>query len=443
MTLAAKRHIFVLQAGDLRDVVLLEPLVAALSHRYPDASLTVACREEFTPIVPLFRRQPREVVPIDFDPRTVDRPSPALAGHLNSLDGLLGRRWVELFIAANRRPDWFSWYLGAKVQPRAAIRNPAGPAPRGLLRVLLAEAGLPEIAFEAPATAPESEIARIDSLAAAAGAAPAPSERWALPPGYDQMTESLLRQWSLGRGRYLVCFPFDDSPAKHPERRSWPQERLWSALLHLAHEWEMPVLLIAPEEQAPQAEAIAQCVDGASLRCWFTTPADAVLEAGLIASAAAYFGTDSGRTHVAQAFRVPGVAVHSGEQWPAYRAWAPGSISVVNPIECFGCEGDCPFTLPHCLDAIPSGPVLAALQEAIANPDAPPQVMTLRQPVSCAPGYLAGEQTAYRATLCESQDSRSRQVELLHAAAPAPRRNPLSSLWQNWHTGLWQNRHSG
>ncbi len=433
MTLGPRSHIFILQSGGLRDVVLLEPLVASLVVRYPACTITVACREEYTSIIPLFSHTPREVIPITFDPVLEDTPSAALGSRLNDLDGLLGHRCVELFICADRKPSWFSWYLGAKVQPQRALMASPESAPRGLLRILLADAGLPEIHFEGAAmlagTLPETQ--RISLLAEAAGAeAPIPP-KWRLPLGYDRHVGSVLEELGLEHGKFIACFPFDDSDSNPAEanRRSWPVEQLWSALLHFTQVSELPVLLLASDRHKEQLEALSGCIEGERVKTWLASPVDTVLQAGLIAASRAYFGSHSGLTHMAQACRIPGVSLYGGgDAWPAYAPWAAGSVGIVNPLACFDCDWDCPFSHPLCLAAIPSDVVVDALRKVIDSPPATIEILTLKETPALAPADLPAVHGLYQSARRDKREQQDLLLELAHIA-PQPKRSfPLSFL---------------
>ncbi|MEZ5351887.1 MAG: hypothetical protein R2762_04570 [Bryobacteraceae bacterium] len=443
MTLAPKSHIFILQSGALRDVVLLEPLVTSLAERYPSSVITVACREEFAGIVALFSRPPREVIPLNLDPAKEDTPSTALAGQLNDLDGLLGHRVVELFISADRRPNWFTWYIAAKVQPQRALMAPPEPAPRGLLRVLLADSGSLEVPFEGPSVSAAShpEPERLRLLAEAAGArspgAQAPraragaTRRWPRPPGYGPVVKSILESLDLEDGGFIACFPFDDSDSNPAEaaRRSWPIEQLWSALLVLADRQPLPLLVVAPEDQAERVQSLASCLDG-GLRTWYYSPSDTVLQAGIIAAARAYFGSHSGSVHLAQAYGIAGVSLFGGgDSWPAYTPWAAGSAAIVNPLACFDCEWDCPFSHPLCLAAIPSDTVVQAITRMIDCPPSSAEIITLSETPALAPADLPAVHSLYQAARRERREQQELLLELAHIAQPKPKRTfPLSLL---------------
>jgi hypothetical protein len=174
LTIGAGGHIFILQSGGLGDLVLLEPLISSLSAAHPFAAITVACRREYAAILALFPRPPREVIPLEVRADAEIVPTANLYTRLNELDALLGHRFVELFISADRNPNWLSWYLGAKVRPRQALASPGWQEmPRGLVRALLGQFELPEVTFSGPAVAASAhEKDRLAGLAREAGAIP-------------------------------------------------------------------------------------------------------------------------------------------------------------------------------------------------------------------------------------------------------------------------------
>jgi hypothetical protein len=59
-------HFFILHPGGLGDLVLAAPLLAGLPGR-----VTIAIREEFGALLPLFPKPPAEWIPLPGNPHTV------------------------------------------------------------------------------------------------------------------------------------------------------------------------------------------------------------------------------------------------------------------------------------------------------------------------------------------------------------------------------------
>ncbi|HWT07291.1 MAG TPA: glycosyltransferase family 9 protein, partial [Xanthomonadales bacterium] len=97
------------------------------------------------------------------------------------------------------------------------------------------------------------------------------------------------------------------------------------------------------------------------------SPDDLPSVAARIAGAAGYVGIETGLVHLAAAYGVPGAAVYGGGYWPVYAPWAPRSAGVVAPIACFGCEWDCAFERPFCIEGVDVDGVVAAFEAAYAG----------------------------------------------------------------------------
>ena len=173
--------------------------------------------------------------------------------------------------------------------------------------------------------------------------------------------------------RELVVFPLASSPINH-----WPLSAMGAAALRVAAEHAMDIVLIGGEKDRPGLEgAVAGGTFGPRAQVVVGSPEDLPAVAARIAGAAGYLGIETGLVHLAAAYGIPGATAYGGGYWPVYGPWAARSAAVVAPIPCFGCEWDCAFGRPFCLEGIDAGSVVAAFEGALANEGREPLVRTI------------------------------------------------------------------
>src|SRR5262249_28252050 len=126
------------------------------------------------------------------------------------------------------------------------------------------------------------------------------------------------------------------------------------------------------------AEELSTAADslGRKAAVYAAPASDFMLVSGLVASAVAFLGCDSGLSHLAQALHVPGVIVFGGGYWPAYTPWGNGAVGIACRLPCFGCDWDCPFDAV-CIDRIPEAAVLAELRRVLKEAPAGPEIVEL------------------------------------------------------------------
>jgi ADP-heptose:LPS heptosyltransferase len=370
-------RILVLHAGGLGDLVLAETLFAALRERYPDGRLELACRTEVASVASLYARPPDAVHPFPFNPYRWALPSGLVVAEIQALAGLVGEG-VDLLISAELRGTWLGETLAALLAPREAIL-PAPPGGRATydLAVLLRRLGAPRHADaqRVRAVNGEHELDRYARLTGEGRRLPAlrPSPRAAADP-------------------WLAVFP-----AGSPALKLWPHERMADAATQIASRMPARIVLVGSTAERGALAAAARA---------FPTPPEILTAdveglpglAARLAGAQGYLGIDSGLAHLAAAYGVPGVSIHSGATWPAYAPWRAGSAAVVAPIPCYGCELDCAFDRAFCIDGIDVASVVAAFLRARDAASAAPFVVEVDAYSERERSIFAGAGRVHRAT---------------------------------------------
>jgi len=343
-------RILVLHAGGLGDLVLAETLFAALRERYPEGRLELACGSEVASVASLYARPPDAVHPFPFNPYRWALPSGLVVADIQALAGRLGDG-VDLLISAELRGTWLGDTLAALLAPNEAILpEPPGGKATYDLAVLLRRLSVPRhpTARRVPAAAGEHEL-----------------DRYARLIGADRRLPALRPFGRRAGDPWLAVFP-----AGSPALKLWPRERMAEAATQLAGRLSARIVLVGSSAERAMLEDAATAFP----RRPDLLTADVAGLPGLaerLAGAQGYLGIDSGLAHLAAAYGVPGVSIHSGATWPAYAPWQSGSAAVVAPIPCFGCELDCAFDRAYCIEGIDVPSVVATFLRARDASDAP------------------------------------------------------------------------
>ena len=352
-------RIVVLHAGGLGDLVLVETLLGALRERHPQARVELACRADVAPVVTLYARPPDAVHTFEFNPYRWAVPDESVALQAQTLLPKLRGENVDLFVAAELRATWLSEILASALAPRiAVIADARKPRPNELL-ILLGKLRLERngAVRRLPAIAMEHELDRYARLA-----------------GTPVRRVPALRPAPSGAASgELMVFPFGASSIQQ-----WPIAAMGEAALLIARRRGARIVLVGCAAQRGEADAsVAAGIFGEAPQLMFCEPAQLPAVAARIAAAAGYLGIDTGLVHLAAAYGVPGAAVFGGGTWPSYAPWAPRSAGVVAPIPCFGCEWDCAFGRPFCLEGVHAESVAAAFEDVCENDDGKPLVRSL------------------------------------------------------------------
>jgi ADP-heptose:LPS heptosyltransferase len=352
-------RIVVLHAGGLGDLVLVESYLAALREKHPAAQLELVCRADVAPVTSLYATPPDAVHPFGFNPYRWAIPDDQAALEAQTLLRRMGGAPPDLFVSAELRATWLSEILAAALAPRDVLVADAREPRSSDVLILLSKLKLDRKGgIRRLATVPgEHELDRYARLAGAAArrrpvlrpfAAPAPA------------TE-------------LVVFPLGATPINR-----WPLRAMGAAAQGIAATRRLSVALVGSDKDRPGLEgAVTAGFFGADTAIVTGSPDDLPSVAARIAGAAGYVGIETGLVHLAAAYGVPGATVYGGGYWPVYGPWAPRSAGVVAPIPCFGCEWDCAFERPFCIESIDVDSVTAAFDAAHADDSGRPVVREL------------------------------------------------------------------
>jgi ADP-heptose:LPS heptosyltransferase len=327
-------------------------MLGAIKHSRPDWHVTLSCRAGFEEVARLFPAGPDEVIPIDFNPYAWSTHSPELLHDLRPVIESFQPRKADIYISAEMQPTWFGRLLASVIRPSIALCCTRVPEQVEFLSALRRSLGLAQWTMKNLAL-PEGthERWRYELLLGAIGIPARASFPWPRPPHPHDAD-------------YLACFP---SGSVGTKVKRWPPAHFAEVLRQWKARWNLPVRLLGDISEREELQDLARQIGGAEV----LAGAPVSEAAAVLANARLYLGNDTGPMHLASAFGVPGVAIYGGGHWPSYAPWGHGSIGLVSPLPCFGCDWDCVFGRGICVELVPVDEVFAALEKAMCNPDEP------------------------------------------------------------------------
>ncbi len=349
-------RIVVLHAGGLGDLVLVESYLSALREKHPAARLELVCRADVAPMATLYARPPDAVHTFDFNPYRWAIPDERAALEARTLLHRLGDAPADLFVSAELRATWLSEVLAAAFAPAEAVFADAREARSSDVLILLEKLKLDR----------KRGIVR---LAHASGEHEL--DRYARLAGADARRNPALRAVAAtAPAAELVVFPLGATPVNR-----WPMRAMGETAQRIAARLGATITLVGGDKDRADIEgAVAAGFFGAEPAIVTGSPDDMPSVAARIASAAGYVGIETGLVHLAAAYGVPGATVYGGGYWPVYAPWAARSAGVIAPIPCFGCEWDCAFERPFCIEGVDVDGVVAAFDAAYADESGRPVV---------------------------------------------------------------------
>ena len=192
-----------------------------------------------------------------------------------------------------------------------------------------------------------------------------------IPKEADAKAEQVVIAEGLEKRKWAAVFP---AGIANVSIKAWPAQRFAELVHHLGADAESRVLLLGHVSE----KAILQEVSTSAVklgarppRIWLGKEGDLSVLAGLLKRACVYVGNDTGPMHIAAAVDTPVVGIFGGGHWPRFRPAARRSVSVVQPLPCFGCNWDCHFGDGPCVKTIALVDVQKALAQLVSAGDSP------------------------------------------------------------------------
>ncbi len=340
------KRVLLIQLGDIGDVVLSLPLVAAVQESFADVRVAMLVRDKATELA---------------------RCCPLLeAVYSVAPQRGIGELRQTVALARILRRQRFDWVVDLRTGTRGALLARLSGAPH---RIAYFEAGefLRNACFQhliIPDSTPHTHILDYNlQLLGAFGCRPATNDRPLLDPApYRQTARDLLEQHGIATRRPLIAIqPFSLWPYKE-----WSEDNFAACIDQLQANLDAAVVLCGTKAEHPRAERLQARCRGRVHNLAGTTSLGTY--AALLEQCDLLISVDSAGPHIAAAVATPTVTIY-GPSSP--RTWAPRGPKhrvVQGDAPCVpccrtGCNGD--GRESRCLATLPADRVVAAAAELL------------------------------------------------------------------------------
>ena len=415
------RRILFLRPDAYGDLVLFEPVPRLVCDAWPQAEVAVLIRRPYADAAPLLAADGIRWLTTDCNPYRQGPGDDPVA--LAALREMVQAFAPDCVVAACAEQTWLESTVAAflpgvrQVSLGQGLTDPLARAALDAVVPVDWAAIYPEKILVDPAL-PEWE----KNLRLASALTDRDAPRWwpmaTVPPDAQTRAAQIVADAGLTPGEFVVCAA---AGTANVQIKSWPAEYYGETLAFLQRERGMRALLIGHVSERTHLETVREAARraGAEPALWVGQDGEMPLVAGVLAAARFYFGNDTGALHLAAALGRPVVPIFGGGHWPRFAPVARRSLTIVQPLPCFGCAWDCLYTDAPCVRTISPASVRRALEQFLSD-DAD------GQHVFEADGLGAGARalihTATRKLRFQREDSRARLLQtreltaLLHAS---------------------------
>ena len=357
------RRLLLLRPDAYGDLVLFEPSLRRLRQAWPQTEIAVLIRSRVADIVPVL--DPAGSVrwlTTDCDPY---RQAPGdCRPELDALAEAVRSFVPDCVVAACASQTWLESAVAALFPEARRVSLGPGltdPLVRAALEAVLPvdwAALYPErVSVEPTAREWENNQRLVSALV---GEAPAWWPVAHVPAASRAAADQILAGAGMLAGEFVICAA---AGMANVPIKTWPAANYGEVLAWLQKERGMRALLIGHVSERDHLEAVrsAARAHGGEPALWTGRDGEMPVVAALLASARFYFGNDTGALHLAAALGRPVVAVFGGGTWPRFQPVAARSLTVVQPLPCFGCAWDCYYADAPCVRTISPVSVCQAL----------------------------------------------------------------------------------
>ena len=356
MAFEPPRTVLLLRPDGMGDLVLFQPVLAALEKGWPGAKIAVLVRSQYCELAALL------FPGITWLGTVIDpfRQGPAeVEAELTVLKSAVVQLAPDLVVATTEKRTWLDTAVGAMVgSARQVVFGTGGEdAYFGpLLRSLYPEISAQPLAEVVAAGTDEAAWRRFTPLAnyLLNRTEPLLAPQFAPDPAWTERAQRLLDPWGIVPGAFVLCAA---AGFANVALKTWPRDRFVTVLRGLRSERGMAAVLVGSAAEADYLRPIAA---EANARLWISDGADEETLCALVAASRAVLGNDTGLLHLAAALGRPVVGIYGGGTWPRFIPAGPGAV-VVNPLPCFGCGWDCAFGDAPCVKLVAAADVAMAL----------------------------------------------------------------------------------
>ncbi len=365
----APTRILFLRPDAYGDLFLFEPVPRFVRDAWPQAEVAVLIRKTQADIIPLLEGDGIHWLVTDCNPyREGPGDNPTAFAHL--------RETVQAFapdclVAACDAQTWLESAVAAFLPQARRISVGKGmtdPLVREALNAVVPVdwAGLyPERILMEPA---QHEWEKNLYLASTLLGREVP--RWwpqaTVPADAKARAAGIVAEAGLTPGQFVLCAA---AGTANVSIKHWPAEHYGTTLAWLEREHGVRSLLFGHVGEREHLETVRLAAQqaGGNPALWLGQSGEMPVVAALLDAARFYFGNDTGALHLAAALGRPLVGIFGGGTWPRFSPVARRSLSVVQPLPCFGCGWDCYYVDAPCVKTISPASVRSALTQFLQN----------------------------------------------------------------------------
>lgn len=366
------KSIVYIRPDTIGDLVIFTSALAQLQTAWPDARHTLLVRPGYEALAPLFPANLHwEVAPINPFTEQPGASRPKLARVLSSLEKLA----PDILVAATLNRTWLESAIAAHFPRARRVALGRGAVDPLFANRLKLELGVdPAAAFNEIVEAQESALDWENNhrLADALAGRPLARENPAISVPSDATTRGRELLSKLGLAPKNFAAVFVGGLANVPIK-AWPYPKFGELVQAMESKHHLPALILAHETEATAAREVAErarALGGTQRAIWLGRDGEIGLLAALLSEAKLYVGHDTGAMHIAAAVGRPVVGIFGGGHWPRFRPVGRQTVSVVEPLPCFGCNWDCRFGDAPCVKTLTTADVLAGVERVLASPEA-------------------------------------------------------------------------
>ncbi len=338
------KRILLLRADAIGDHVLASSLLPLLKAKWPRAHLTVLCPAL---VADLFQACPFVDQIIPFQPGTI-------RNHWNRMRLRWRlRRPYDLAVNTVFSRDTLVDFLARRVRAKRFLAFNGDSANQSRERLTRNNPTYTEL-VEAPAIATHV-LDRLGQMARTLGLEGELKPQAWFSDADKAWADRLLKEHGIQPGQALAFFPGSGTP-----QRRYPGYA--QALRAFLHERPTPILALGSPADASLAVDCTRELKAQVLNlCGKTTLPQA---AAILARCRLAVGAESGLAHLAWAVGTPHAVVLGGGHFGRFMPRAPLTTSACLPMDCFGCNWDCRWDRPHCIQDLPPDTLTAAMTAA-------------------------------------------------------------------------------
>jgi ADP-heptose:LPS heptosyltransferase/uncharacterized coiled-coil protein SlyX len=395
-------------------LILFAPALEWLRSHWPDTRIGLLLKDRHKDVIPLL---PDGITYLatQADPyveKAADSP------HAESLFRLASDFAPEILVAPSYEKTWLEGM--AAIALPAARRISLGPAVFDSASAqyfskrngCALEQVYPEL-IRVEKKLPELEKSRTLLKSICGADVPPLNPRVRVPAAALAEAGQLLAKLGLAPKRFVLCNPAGTSNVRI---KAWPPRHFAEVLAWIGREHGLPALICAHRDEKPAVDEVVRLA-GASARISVVLGSSGgfPLLGGLASQARAYFGADTSTLHLAESVGTPAVGVFGGGTWPRFRPALPGSLAILHPLPCFGCDWDCHLGDAPCVKLVAPADVIEAWDGVLSGAstgDSPPGTVELAKVGAELLESLKLGRERYAAICEESRDRHAQVVNL-------------------------------